>query len=129
MLRDLLVTVTGFAIGVLSGVMGVGGGIFLVPVMVIGFGLPQHLAQGTSLAAIVPTSVAGALTHYRLGNVVVSAAILMGACGAVGVVLGALVALQLPRELLARIFGAFLLYAAYRTWPRREEAVRPAAPS
>jgi uncharacterized membrane protein YfcA len=129
MLRDLLITCTGFVVGILSGVMGVGGGIFLVPLMVVGFGVPQHLAQGTSLAAIVPTSVAGALTHYRQGNVVVSAAIWMGAFGVLGVALGALVALQLPRSLLARVFGAFLLYAAYRTWPRREDVVRPAAPS
>jgi uncharacterized membrane protein YfcA len=127
--RELLVVLSGLVVGVLSGVMGVGGGIFLVPIMILGFAVPQQVAQGTSLAAIVPTSVVGAITHYRQGNVVVSAALLMGAGGVLGVALGAVVALHLPRELLGRVFGAFLLYAAFRTWPRGDEPVRPATPN
>jgi uncharacterized membrane protein YfcA len=126
MLRQLLIVLSGLLVGLLSGVMGVGGGIFLVPIMVLGFAVPQHMAQGTSLAAIVPTSVVGAITHYRQGNVVLSAAFLMGAGGILGVVLGAAVALNMPRDLLGRAFGAFLLFAAFQTWPRRQQPVRPA---
>jgi uncharacterized membrane protein YfcA len=129
MLRQLLIVLSGLVVGVLSGVMGVGGGILLVPIMVLGFAVPQHVAQGTSLAAIVPTSVVGALTHYRRGNLVVPAALLMSAGGVLGVAVGAGVALNLPRDLLGRVFGAFLLFAAFRTWPRRDEPVLPAAPT
>jgi uncharacterized membrane protein YfcA len=120
-LRDLLISCSGFVVGVLSGVIGVGGGIFLVPIMVLGFGVPQHVAQGTSLAAIIPTSLVGAITHQRQGNLVLSAALVMGAAGVAGVVLGALLALQLPVQVLGRVFGAFLIFAAYRSWPRRTD--------
>ncbi len=67
--HDALVILTGLLVGLLSGVMGIGGGILLVPVMVLGFGFGQQVAQGTSLAAIVPTSVVGAYVHDRAGNV------------------------------------------------------------
>ena len=116
---QLLAVFGGFVIGVLSGVMGVGGGIFLVPLMVIGFGFAQHLAQGTSLAAIIPTSIAGALTHDRLHNVDRRAALWLAAGGLGGSLAGALVAVQLPRLVLVRLFGAFLLYSAYRIWAGR----------
>lgn len=119
MLASLLAVAAGFVVGVLSGVMGVGGGIFLVPIMVLGFGFAQHLAQGTSLAAIIPTSVAGALTHDRLGNVDRRAAAWLGAGGVLGSLLGALVAIQLPRTLLVRLFGVMILYSAYRLWVGR----------
>jgi uncharacterized membrane protein YfcA len=117
--RDALAVAGGFLVGLVSGIVGIGGGVLLVPMMVLGFGFPQHLAQGTSLVAIIPTAVVGAATHHRQGNVVWRAALLMGAAGVVGAVGGALVALSLPRDLLARVFGAFLLLAALRLWPRK----------
>lgn len=123
MLRDLLTVLAGLFVGVASGILGVGGGILLVPMMTIGFGLPQHLAQGTSLAAIIPTSVVGAVTHDRRGNVLRRAALYMAVGGVAGAALGALVALRLPREVLARAFALVLLFAAYRLWPRKAETV------
>lgn len=115
----VLAVLGGFVVGILSGLMGVGGGIFLVPLMVIGFGFAQHLAQGTSLAAIIPTSIVGAVTHDRMGNVDRRAALWLALGGLAGSVGGALVAVQLPRALLVRVFGAFLLYSAYRIWAAR----------
>ena len=120
MIHDLAVIGTGLVIGLLSGVIGVGGGIFLVPIMVIGFRLDQHLAQGTSLAAILPSSITGAATHGWRANINWNQAGYMAAGGVIGAVLGAAVALHLPKELLGRVFGAFLLFSAYRMWPRRE---------
>ncbi|MDQ6919747.1 MAG: sulfite exporter TauE/SafE family protein [Candidatus Dormibacteraeota bacterium] len=119
-----LAILTGLAVGVLSGVMGIGGGILLVPIMVLGFGFTQHVAQGTSLAAIVPTAIVGAYTHDRAHNVDRGAAIWLSVGGLAGALLGALVAVQLPRELLVRLFGALLLYSAYRIWAGRRP--RPA---
>ncbi len=123
MARDLLTVLAGLFVGVASGILGVGGGILLVPVMTIGFGLPQHLAQGTSLAAIIPTSVVGAVTHDRRGNVLRRAALCMAMGGVAGAAVGALIALRLPREWLARAFALMLLFAAYRLWPRKAETV------
>lgn len=114
----LLIALCGLAIGVLSGLTGVGGGIFLVPTMVIGFGMGQHLAQGTSLLAILPTAAVGAATHFRRGNVDVRAGAWIGVAGVPAALLGASLALGLPQGVLAGLFGAFLLLAASRMWPR-----------
>jgi uncharacterized membrane protein YfcA len=121
--HDALAILTGLVVGVLSGVMGIGGGILLVPIMVLGFGYAQHIAQGTSLAAIVPTSIVGAYAHDRAHNVDRAAAAWVSAGGLAGALLGALVAVRLPRELLVRLFGALLLYSAYRIWATRRPKV------
>jgi uncharacterized membrane protein YfcA len=85
--------------------------------MVLGFGLSQHVAQGTSLVAILPTAAVGAFIHHRQGNVDLRAAAWIGGVGAPAALLGARVALALPQEILIFIFGAFLLLAASRLWP------------
>ena len=121
---DALAIVGGLGAGLLSGTVGIGGGQVFVPLLTIGFRLPQTLAQGTSLAAIIPTAIVGGVTHLREGNVVAEAAIWMGIGALVGAVIGALTAMEVPAELLARIFGAFLLFSALRMgWT----ALRPAA--
>ena len=128
MIVDALAVLTGFLVGVLSGLIGVGGGVLFVPIMVIGFRFSQHLAQGTSLAAILPTSIVGAATHYRAGNLELRPALLMGSIGAVAAVVGGLIAVRLLHaDLLARIFGLFLLFSAYRLWPKRRKT-KAAAP-
>ncbi len=119
-MSDVLAVTSGFLVGVVSGLIGIGGGVLLVPIMVIGFKFEQHLAQGTSLAAILPTSIVGALTHSRSGNVALKQALIMGVAGALVVIFGATLALWLHGEVLARLFGAFLLFSAYRLWPRRK---------
>ncbi|GAC1666737.1 MAG: sulfite exporter TauE/SafE family protein [Candidatus Dormibacteraceae bacterium] len=115
-----LIVVAGLLIGTLSGLTGVGGGIFLVPTLVIGFGLSQHLAQGTSLVAILPTAAVGAITHLRRGNVDVRAAAWIGVAGIPTALVGAALALALPQAVLAVLFGLLLVYAAARIWPRRQ---------
>jgi len=65
----IILLVTGVATGFLSGMMGVGGGVIMIPAMVLLAGFGQHVAQGTSLAVMVPVGIAGALTHHQLGNV------------------------------------------------------------
>ena len=109
---DALAIVGGLAAGLVSGTIGVGGGLLFVPIMTTGYRFTQHLAQGTSLAAIIPTAVVGGYTHIREGNVVRDAAIWMGGGGVVGAVLGALVAIHVPAPILARIFAAFLIVNA-----------------
>ena len=61
--------VTGTVTGFLSGLMGVGGGALMIPAMILLAGFTQHTAQGTSLLVMIPTGLAGAIAHYRLGNV------------------------------------------------------------
>jgi uncharacterized membrane protein YfcA len=104
----------GLVAGFLSGTIGIGGGLAFVPIMTVGFRMAQPLAQGTSLAAIIPTALVGGITHLRQGNVRRDAAIWMGAGGVAGAAIGAIVAVDLPSSFLARLFGAFLLLSAYR---------------
>jgi uncharacterized membrane protein YfcA len=114
----------GTAVGVLSGYMGVGGGILAVPALTLGLGLSQQAAQGTSLAAIVVTAPAGAIEHARHGNVV-SRLVPMLALGAiVGAPAAAWLAQLLPHHVLVRTFALFLLLNAVATWVRADP--RPA---
>jgi len=100
---------TGAATGFLSGMMGVGGGVVMIPPMVILAGMSQHLAQGTSLLAMVPVSVSGALTHYRLGNVQVDLVPGLFVGAVVGGYLGGTAANLLPDLYLKLIFAGVLI--------------------
>jgi len=128
---DGLAVLGGFFAGLLSGFVGIGGGSAFVPIMTVGFRFNQALAQGTSLAAIVPTALVGGITHIREGNVLLGPALWMGGGGAAGGVLGALLALYVPGPLLARVWGAFLLLTAFRlgqgVW--RKRATKSGQPS
>jgi len=124
-----LMTVGGLAIGVISGLTGVGGGVLVVPLLALGFGIGQRVAQGTSLIAILPTAAIGALTHQRSGNVDLRAASWMAAGGVPAALLGSALALWLPARALGGLFGVFLLVAATRMWPTREQARRTSAPT
>ena len=105
---DAAAVLGGLAAGLLSGTFGVGGGVLFVPIMTSGYKFTQTLAQGTSLAAIIPTALVGGVTHIRQGNVLREAAIWMGVGGVGGAILGALVAVHVPGGILARLFALFL---------------------
>jgi uncharacterized protein len=109
---------TGAATGFLSGMMGVGGGTVMIPPMVILAGMSQHLAQGTSLLAMIPVSMSATLTHYRLGNVRMDIApgIVVGALA--GGYLGGTAANLLPDLYLKVIFGLVLVAVAVQYFKR-----------
>ena len=111
---DFFLIIGGLGAGFLSGTIGIGGGLLFVPTMTVGFRLSQAVAQGTSLIAIVPTAIVGGFTHLREGNVLVRPALWMGGGGVVGAIIGALVAVEVPGPLLARVWGAFLVFSGYR---------------
>ena len=111
---DVLLILGGLGAGFLSGTIGIGGGLLFVPTMTIGFGLSQAVAQGTSLVAIIPTAIVGGVTHLRQGNILLRPALWMGGGGVVGALIGALVAVEVPGPILARFWGAFLVFSAYR---------------
>jgi hypothetical protein len=105
---------TGLAAGFLAGLLGVGGGVVLVPAMVLALGFDQHVAQGTSLVVIIPAALSGSWAHHRDGRLVLRDAALLAAGGIVGAVLGSVFALSLDDVLLRRLFGVFLLGIAAR---------------
>lgn len=104
----------GLVAGVLSGLLGIGGGVIMVPAMVFLLGTAQHVAQGVSLAVIVPTAITGAVTHYRHGNVVPRLAIVLGVGAVLGALAGAWVAGLLDPTWLRRGFGVFVVVVAAR---------------
>jgi uncharacterized membrane protein YfcA len=98
----------GVAVGVTSGLLGVGGGTLVVPFLTFAVGLSQHSAEATSLLVILPTAIAGSLVlrRQRVGDLGISLRI--GVFGAVGSVLGALLALALPGGTLRIVFAVFV---------------------
>ena len=110
----------GLFIGVASAVLGVGGGVLLVPILVLAFGFGQHIAEGTSLVVVVPTAISGAIAHHRNGYTDWSLGGVLGITGVVGGALGATFALGLDPDLLGRLFGALLgLVSLLMIWPPR----------
>jgi uncharacterized membrane protein YfcA len=99
----------GLVVGALAGLLGVGGGTILVPVLVLAEGYPQHVAQGVSLLMILPTGIVGAISHARHGHVLRSILPALMAGGAVGGLLGAFLANRIESAVLSRLFALFLL--------------------
>lgn len=107
--------VLGLAAGVLAGLAGVGGGIIIVPALVFLFGFSQHLAQGTSLAVLIPpVGLLAMLQYYRKGDVDLKAAALIAGGLLLGSLLGAKFALGLPQATLKKIFGGILFLTSLR---------------
>lgn len=123
-----LVVLGGLA-GGLSGLLGVGGGILIVPALVLAFGLTQQVAEGTSLAIIVPTGVSGALSHLRLGSARLGPGLLLGGVGACGAAAGAGVASHLPDLPLRLGFAALLSLVGLRMLRSRPAPPEPAGNS
>jgi len=113
MIDLLLYILLGLFAGVISGLIGIGGGAIFVPALVYLFGLSQHEAQGTTLALLVPPiGLLAAWTYYREGYVNLSIALFACIGFFVGGLLGARVAVGISDELLRRIFGVALLIIA-----------------
>jgi uncharacterized membrane protein YfcA len=113
----LITILLGLCVGVLVGLLGIGGGVVLVPAMVYLLGMDQHLAQGTSLFILLPPTGLGALREYwKQGQVDWRAGILC----ALGILLGAygggLAALPIPSRHLKGWFGWFLMASAILLW-------------
>lgn len=100
----------GLAAGIFSGFLGLGGGAIIIPALVMLFGFSQHLAQGTTLAMMVPPiGLLAALSYYRAGNVNVKVAALMCLGFFIGGLIGAQFVHKIPDYLLKRIFGVFFM--------------------
>lgn len=111
----LLYLLLGLTAGVLSGLVGIGGGIIIVPALVLFFGLSQHQAQGTTLALMVPPiGILAAWTYYKHGDVDLRIAALVAAGFFLGGLIGARFATGLSNVVLEKIFGVSLLLVAVK---------------
>lgn len=99
----------GLVAGLFGGLVGLGGGAIMIPLMVRFFKFSQHQAHGTSLMALVFTGISGAVTYYLKGSVDILAAALLAASAIFTARLGAIYATALPEWRLKRAFGIFLI--------------------
>jgi uncharacterized membrane protein YfcA len=111
----VLLLLVGLLGGIFSGLIGIGGGIVLVPALVLLLGLSQHTAQGTTLAAMVPPiGLLAAWTYYSKGYVDLKIAGLICLGFFIGGLFGAKFAVGIPEPILKKVFGAVLLLVSLK---------------
>ena len=109
MINILLYIILGLVAGTLSGLIGIGGGIIIIPVLVFLFGLSQHTAQGTTLALMVPpVGILAAWTYYKQGYVDLHMAAFICIGFLFGGFIGAKIATSIPNIVLEKIFAISL---------------------
>ncbi len=110
-----LALLVGVFIGVVSGIVGIGGGVLFIPALIVLFGMDQHKAQGTSLGALLaPVGIFAFLEYYRHGNADLRIALLLAAGFLVGGYFGAVGAQYIPELWLRRIFALMLVVIGAR---------------
>lgn len=111
----MLFVVLGLVAGALAGAIGIGGGIIIVPALIYLFSFSQKMAQGTTLALLVPPiGILAAWTYYKAGLVDVKAAVFIIAGFVIGSFLVARYAVNLEDAVLTKVFGVFLLVVAVK---------------
>jgi Predicted permeases len=105
----LTALIAGLAAGILSGLLGVGGGLVLVPIMVFLLGISQHVAQGVSLLVIIPTAASGLWHLHKEKLVDYRTAGLLSAGAIVGAIISANIVQDIPAVALKKIFGIFIV--------------------
>jgi uncharacterized membrane protein YfcA len=107
----------GLVAGVFSGVFGVGGGVIIIPLLVLAAKMSHKAATGTSLAVFVlPVVLLGAMSHWRAGNVNVKASLIIAGSLFVGSFFGAQISLGMSDAMLKRAFAVMLVAVAGRLW-------------
>jgi uncharacterized membrane protein YfcA len=111
----LILLAIGLVAGLLSGLVGIGGGIVMVPAMVYLLGLDQHTAQGTSLAMmLLPVGILGVYNYYQEGQIEISHALILALTFVVGGYFGSKFAISLDQSTLKKIFGAIMMVVAIK---------------
>jgi hypothetical protein len=109
--------IIGLIAGVLAGMFGIGGGVIIVPALMLVAHMKPQMATGTSLGALLlPVGLFGAWQYYRNRSLDVHASLWIALGLVVGAYVGAYLALKLPPRELQRLFAIFLLFVAVRTW-------------
>ncbi|NER18479.1 sulfite exporter TauE/SafE family protein [Spongiivirga citrea] len=107
--------VIGILAGVLSGIVGIGGGIVMVPLLAILLGFTQHEAQGTSLAAMLPpVTILAVMNYYKAGHVNWKYAFLISATFIIGGYFGSKFAVNIDQKMLRKVFGGVMLIVAMK---------------
>jgi uncharacterized protein len=111
----LIILVIGTITGVMAGMLGIGGGLVVIPALVMIMGMSQQSAQGTSLAMMLPPiGIIAAYNYYKAGHVDIKIALILAIAFIAGSFFGSKLAIKLPTDVLKKIFGIFLLLVAIK---------------
>ncbi len=111
----IILLLIGISAGVLSGFVGVGGGIIIVPALVFFLGFSQHMAQGTSLALMLPPiGLLGFYNYYKSGNTNLTAAAIIAVAFIFGAYFGSKLSISLDQKVVKKIFGGIMLLASLK---------------
>ena len=111
----IILLLIGLAAGMLSGMVGVGGGIIVVPALVFFLGFSQHQAQGTSLGLLLlPVGILAVINYYNRGFIDIKVVIIMSIAFVIGGWIGSKLALTLPQETVKKVFAVLLFYTAFK---------------
>ena len=126
LLMCIALVAVGVVTGVLAGLLGVGGGVVMIPAMMVLLGLPNVIAKGTSLAVIIPTAITGTLRNRSASNVDIRAAAIVGAGGILSAIAGGWISDRLSDSLSNALFatvgivvaGRLVLQESRRRWSK-----------
>jgi uncharacterized protein len=123
----LVLAAGGFGAGAFGALLGLGGGVLVVPMLALGFGLPLREAVGVSLLSVIATSSASAATYLRRGWANLRLGLTLEILTVIGALVGGLIAFALDERLIAAAFSLMLLYVAM-TMARQRQPAPPPAP-
>jgi uncharacterized protein len=110
----ILLIIVGLGAGILSGLIGVGGGIIIVPGLIYVLGFTQQQAQGTSLGLLLlPVGIFAVINYYNKGNIDLKVVLIMSVAFALGGYIGSKWALAISQQTLRKIFGIILFYVGF----------------
>ena len=111
----MILLLIGLFAGILSGLVGVGGGLIIVPALIFFLGYSQHQAQGTSLGLLLlPVGILAVINYYNKGYIDIKVVAIMSIAFILGGWLGSKIALRLPADTVKKIFAVFLFYSAFK---------------
>jgi len=111
----VILLLIGFAAGVFGGMVGLGGGVIMIPAMIYFLGMTQIAAQGTSLAVMLPpVGIMAVMNYYKSGQLNLKYAIVIALAFTIGGYFGSKIALNIPITVLKRIFGFVLIAIALK---------------
>lgn len=111
----IILILVGIAAGMLSGLVGIGGGIIIVPALVYFLAFSQKMAQGTSLGILLlPIGILGVLQYYKEGYIDLKVVLIISLAFLVGSYFGSKIALRMPNELVKKIFAIFMILIAIK---------------
>lgn len=103
--------IIGLTAGIMSGFLGIGGGIIIIPALTMILGYSQQQAQGTSLALLLPPiGILAVINYYKAGSMNLKAAALMAATFVIGSYFSSKIAVEMPEQMLKKVFATFLLF-------------------